>query len=250
MLNKSINIMANELKNVLIEYEPTMILYGSVVLDDFKLSLSDIDFILLTEKSLDIKVAQAIVNLRQVLTDEHNGNSYFKLFEGVIIPKSAFINNTKENIVCWGISGQRIINKYEMTPFDKMVLLEYGKLIFGDDFRNLIKYPSRQEILNAIKVQYDIVCEYGNYGISWFFDIARCLYTLRTNNVISKTKALEWASKQNLILNNEVIQKALQIRRNPEYYLLDESTQDWMKTTKPYIKEFLSVLKNEIINYE
>ena len=48
-MEKSIDILINRIRSVLGENEMHMLLYGSAVLDDFRLGWSDIDILCLTE---------------------------------------------------------------------------------------------------------------------------------------------------------------------------------------------------------
>ncbi len=50
----------------------------------------------------------------------------------------------------WGTSGQRILSEFSLDPFTKMELIRDGVLVFGRDFRNLLSFPSRAEVLRAI----------------------------------------------------------------------------------------------------
>lgn len=90
MLNRSIDIMATRLQERLSAYHPALLLFGSVVPDDFHFGWSDIDFILLTDRPLDRCLAESVLSLRQALSDEENGNPYFRLFEGVVMSRRAF----------------------------------------------------------------------------------------------------------------------------------------------------------------
>jgi len=109
-MEQSINIMVNRITNILHDNNPSIFLFGSVVLDDFKLGWSDIDFICLTKKTITNEQANELVNLRQTLLAEYPGDKYFRLFEGGMLSLDAFINNVDDTVVYWGTSGQRITN--------------------------------------------------------------------------------------------------------------------------------------------
>lgn len=53
--------------------------------------------------------------------------------------------------------------------------------------------PDRAEIVQAIQRHYEAIRTYGEADAGWLLDTARCLYTLKTNQVIAKTKAVGWA---------------------------------------------------------
>ncbi len=248
VLAESIVIISNRLERELLQYEPTMMLFGSVVLDDFKFGWSDIDFLLLTEKPLDKNLAASLVYLRQTLADENNGNPYFRLFEGAIMTKHAFLNNGKDTVVYWGTSGQRLADSHEIDPFAKIELIENGKLLFGRDFGTLLPYPTRSEIVRAVRHHYDVIRKFGNSGAGWFLDISRCLYTLRTTAVIAKTKAGEWAISENLCPDISIMKKVLDIRKNPSELMNCEETKKWQSTLKPHIQKFADVMEAELKN--
>lgn len=245
-MEHSINIMLSKLVNILKDNEPSIFLFGSVVLDDFKLGWSDIDIICLTNKAVQEQQANELVNLRQTLLVQYQGNPYFRLFEGGILTLDAFLNNDKDTVVYWGTSGQRLTDKFELDPFARIELLENGRLLFGNDFRHLILYPTKTDIVDAIQHHYTTIRMHGKSGGGWLLDIARCLYTLKTGKVIAKTKAGEWAIKENLCPDVEVMKRVVEIRKNPLVLINDEETKQWQKTLEPYIQKFADVLEAEL----
>ena len=247
-MEQSIKIMVGRIAGILESNNPSIFLIGSVVLDDFKLGWSDIDFICLTEKTIKNEQADELVNLRQTLLAEYPGDKYFRLFEGIMLTLQAFINNEEDTVVYWGTSGQRRINYGSLCAFGKIVLLESGRLLFGNDFRYLISYPTRAKIVEAIKQAYENINTSGiEYpGGGWLLDIARCLYTLKTNKVIAKTKAGEWVIEENLCPDIAVMEKVVEIRKNPLKLKNSEETKQWEKTLAPYTQKFVDILKAEL----
>jgi predicted nucleotidyltransferase len=51
-INQAVEIMKNCIADILEDNQPSIYLYGSVVLDDFKFGWSDIDLLCLTEKPI------------------------------------------------------------------------------------------------------------------------------------------------------------------------------------------------------
>jgi hypothetical protein len=84
------------------------------------------------------------------------------------------------------------------------------------------------------------------YSCGWLLDIARCIYTLRTGRIISKTKAGEWVIEQKLCPVEEEMIKTLEIRNNPLVYKKREDIQTWLSSLGPVIQEFADVLEIEI----
>lgn len=251
-MQKSIDIMQNKITKVLFDSKPTIYLYGSVVLDDFKFGWSDIDILCLTEKSISIEQAEELVNLRQTLMEKYTDNPYFRSFEGGILSLKEFLNNKKNRVVYWGTSGQRITDNYVFDVFSKMELKDNGRLLCGNDIRSQIKYPTKFEQIEAIKAHYNIIRKYAVetdnslYSAGWLLDIARCLYTLQTGKIIGKTDAGEWAISNNIVPDIKTLRRALVIRKNPVQYKKDAETMEWLTSLGPNIQEFADVLEKQI----
>ena len=285
-MEKSIEIMTARISSILKDNEPSIHLFGSIVLDDFKLGWSDIDFVCLTKKAINNEQASKLVNLRQVLLEEYPEDKYFKLFEGIMMTLEAFLMNKSDTVVYWGTSGQRITNNGALCPFSKIQLLDNGRLLHGNDFCHLISYPTRDEIIEAIKQTYKTISKYGieSPGCGWFLDIARCLYTLRKNNVkqfsfksassvaekcveafafsartrpfkggiaiIAKTKAGEWAIEENICPDVSIMKKIIEIRKNPLKFRGDKGTRGWRKDINEWEKTLIPPMKRFLDVFE
>lgn len=67
----AINTMVREISGILSDREPSIYMYGSSVLNDFRLGWSDIDILVLTSKQMTEEQAKSLVGLRQaMLADE------------------------------------------------------------------------------------------------------------------------------------------------------------------------------------
>jgi predicted nucleotidyltransferase len=251
-MENSINAMVNSITTTLSENNPNIYLFGSVVLNDFKLGWSDIDIICLTEKVLSEDQAQGLVELRQTLLKEYPDNVYYGLFEGGILSINAFLNKTTDRVVYWGTSGQRITDTYELDPFSKIEIKDSGKLLYGRDFKDKISYPTKDEIKKAIINHYETIRKYAREtnqrvtSTGWLLDIARCLYTLKTEKVIAKTDAGEWAIKENLVPDIAIMKRAIEVRKNPNFFKTDVDTLNWLSTLGPYIQRFADVLESQL----
>lgn len=245
-MEQSINIMVNNISNILHDNKPSIFLFGSVVLDDFKLGWSDIDIICLTDKTIESNQADKLVNLRQQLLSEYTEDPYFRLFEGGILSLNSFINNIEDTVIYWGTRGQRVTNSHGLCPFGKIELIENGRLLCGNDFRHMITFPSRADIVEAVKNHYAAIRQHGNSGAGWLLDIARCLYTLKTNKVIAKTKAGEWAIDEAICPDISIMKKVVEIRKNPVKLRNNEAITQWEKTLGEHIQKFADVLEAEL----
>ena len=84
------------------------------------------------------------------------------------------------------------------------------------------------------------------YSCGWLLDIARGIYTLRTGEVIAKTKAGEWALQQGLCPVEKELERALQVRRSPLLYRDQPEVKRWLCTLGPAVQRFADVLEKEI----
>lgn len=251
-MENSIHIMTQRLRDILFDNSPSIYLFGSVVMDDFKFGWSDIDILCLTEKPFTKTQADELVALRQTLLIEYPNNPYFRSFEGIITTWNVCANHTNETVVYWGTSGQRIVDSFRIDVFSTIELLKYGRLLYGIDKRERLAYPSQSEIHNATEDYYNTIRKYAVqtnehlYSAGWLLDIARCLYTLETDDVISKTAAGKWAINAGLSPNPDILKKAVVIRENPMEYKNDGSTQSWLTSLGPHIQSFADVLEGAL----
>ena len=77
-------------------------------------------------------------------------------------------------------------------------------------------------------------------------DISRFIYTLRTSNIIAKTKAGEWALAQKLCPVQDALEKTLQVRNEPMKYKNDPDIKHWLCTLGPSIQKFANIIEKEI----
>ena len=251
-LNESISIMTDRINAILNKNNPAIYIFGSAALNDFRLGWSDIDIIVLTDDILDSCQANKLVTLRQTLTEENNGNPYYRLFEGGILSKKAFLDKAKDVVVYWGTSGQRITDTYIIDSFATAELLDHGILLCGEDIRNNLNYPTHEQFKADIRRHYSTIRQHGqstNQRITsggWLLDIARGLYTLKTDKVIAKTAAGEWAVAENLAPNIDVLKRVVDIRKSPLKYKDDKETLEWCGTLGGYIQELADVLEKRL----
>jgi predicted nucleotidyltransferase len=233
-LDEAIRVMTDEIVSVLGGNKPSVYLYGSVVLNDFKLGRSDIDIIVLTEREISNRNAENLVGLRQVLLERYPGNPYFRLFEGVMLSADAFLNGKAERTVYWGTSGERITDGYKPDSFCMAELLDSGKLLCGEDIRPKMNYPAYAHMRDDIANHARAARKYG-VATGWLLDIARGIYTLRTCKIIAKTAAGKWALKNGLCPDADAMRSACESRENPPQNAVDNAV----------IQRFADVLDTE-----
>ncbi|MFL0249967.1 aminoglycoside adenylyltransferase domain-containing protein [Clostridium neuense] len=251
-MEQSIEIMKNRIVNILLNNNPSIYLYGSIVLEDFKIGWSDIDILCLTETKISVTQAKQLLNLRQELLNEYKNNLYFRSFEGGFLTLETFINDIHDTVVYWGTSGQRITDKYYFDPFSMIELIEHGNLLYGNEVRDRFIYPTKEEIIEAVSKHYEmirkfaVVTERNLYSAGWLLDIARCIYTLKTGKIISKTKAGKWVLDNNLIPDADIMEKVIKIREEPNRYKNNNEFMNCLGTLGSYVQNFADVLEKEI----
>ena len=239
-IDESIKMMINEIFAILADNKPTVYLFGSVALNDFKLGWSDIDILVLTDSEITEQQATTLVGLRQTLTERYPNNPYFRLFEGGMLSSDAFLQDKKERTVYWETSGQRITDSYKMDSFGMAELHDSGILLYGKDIRGKMTYPSYSQMCNDIARHAQAARKYGN-SVGWLLDIARGIYTLRTGKIIPKTAAGEWALQERLCPDADILRKTIQIRKNPLSYSKEDRSVD-----NTVIQRFADVLEKEL----
>ena len=239
-LDEAIQIMSDEIVSILADNKPTIYIFGSVALGDFKLGWSDIDIIVLTEYEVSEQQAAILVELRQDMLKRFPDNPYFRLFEGGILSVDAFVNNKSERTVYWGTSGQRITTDYRLDSFGMAELLDSGILIYGNDIRHKLKYPAYAQMHDDISNHIQAARKHGT-SVGWLLDIARGIYTLRTGKIIAKTAAGEWALENKICLDMDVMQRAVAIRKEPYNYSNTDKAVD-----NAIIQRFADVLDAEL----
>ena len=244
--------MIREISNILADCTPSIYMYGSTALGDFRLGWSDIDILVLTEKQMSEAQAKKLVVLRQAMLDEENHNPYYLSFEGGMLTLEAFLSKTSDRVVYWGTSGERITNQYMFDSFSMAELVESSVLLYGRDIRSELRYPDLCELYADVRHHYETIRKYAQkvgrnfYSFGWLLDIARCIYTLRTGKIIAKTEAAEWALSNKLCPDECALATALRVRKNPLQYREDNEIFDYAEILGEPIQRFADVLEMEL----
>lgn len=261
---KAIRTMASAISEILIENQPSIYLYGSCVLNDFRLGWSDIDILVLTQKRISQAQAEKLVMLRQELEEGKPDDpcygkpcaipvtGYYRSFEGGMLTLSAFLSKEPDCVVYWGTSGQRITDTYAFDSFCMAELLQNGVLLYGTELRDLLTLPEYSDLYQDVKRHYEGIRQYAQttdrslYSFGWLLDIARGIYTLRKGAIISKTEAAQWALDNNLCPVPDTLKIALKVRKNPLAYQKDSEILNYAEALGPDIQKFADMLEKEI----
>ncbi len=218
--------MAARLMERLTALRPTILLYGSVPLGDFRPGWSDIDLLCLTASPLPEDALTELVMLRQQLVAE-TGEPRFRLFEGLVMPVDNVLRGADLPAVYWGTSGQRVRTDATLDSFCLWELRESSLLLAGPDLRPALPVPSRQDFRREIARHLTSIrrcaAQTGRslYSYGWLLDIARGLYTLETGQVTSKRSAGEWALARGLCPDPPLLRLTLAIRYQPALFDLE-----------------------------
>lgn len=248
----AIRSMVSAISGILADNQPSVYLYGSSVLDDFRLGWSDIDILVLTQKRISQAQARDLVELRQKLLEREPENPYYRSFEGGMLTLSAFCSKAADCVVYWGTSGQRITDTYLFDSFCMAELLQNGQLLYGAEIRGQLAPPEYTDLYRDVKRHCKSIRQYAQttqrsiYSFGWLLDIARGLYTLRRGTVASKTAAAQWALEHNLCPVPGALEIALRVRKDPVAYAGDSGMLDYAETLGPEIQRFADGLEAEL----
>lgn len=251
-MKSSIDKMVRRIVDILYSCVPSIYLYGSVTLDDFKLGWSDIDLLVLTQEPISEGRANQLVHLRQTMLAEDPDNPYYRSFEGGMLTTNAFLSGEPDRVVYWGTSGERIATRHVFDSFSMSELLDSGILIYGEDVRGLFTRPTYSDLKEDVRCHYETIRQYAGetgrelYSYGWLLDISRCIYTLRTGKIIAKTVAGEWALREKICPCVDALTKALEVRREPMKYRNDVSSLDYAETLGEAIQRYADVLEIEL----
>ena len=226
-------------------------LYGSAAMEDFRLGWSDIDFVVLVDGSVSEDEAESLLMLRQDMFKSEPENLYYRSFEGVIASLDEYRSQSFQRVVYWGTSGQRITDHYIPDAFSLFEMANYGMPIYNDKAW-ILSEPERDVLISAVRTHYETIRKYAVktdeslYSCGWLLDNARCIYTLRFNDVISKTHAGLWALKEHLFSDETPLRKTLEIRQNPLAFKDREDIKLWLKSLGPVVQQYADVLEHEL----
>ena len=247
----SINRIVNEIASIMDGHIYDVWLYGSVALDDFQLGWSDIDFVALTQGPISESQTENLLMLRQYMLRAEPDNLYYRSFEGIIANQDEYRRKSFQRLVYWGTSGQRITDRYASDSFSLLELAKYGKPIYAGSAW-VLPAPGKEELISAVRSHYETIRKYAVetnetlYSCGWLLDIARCIYTLRHDDVIAKTQAGIWALEEHFFSDETPLRKTIEIRQRPLAFKDREDTRLWLKGLGPVVQNYADLLELEL----
>lgn len=207
--------------------------FGSSIYGDFCSGYSDLDFFIITENAIIEHNFEEFSLLRTEF--KNSKHPYFSVLEGEVISKNAIKNDIESNVIYWGTSKDRLNHRYGLSGFSLRGLINKGYLIYGEDLRKKLPYPSDEEMLGQVNSMIATIRKYAQatnediHSIDWLFLISQSIYWLKTLDTDGKTNASRW------IINNcnyswrDTLQKAVEIRQCPILAKLDEN-KEWLRS--------------------
>lgn len=251
-MERAIDTVTKKLQSVLGGDLLCVYLHGSVPMGDFRLGWSDIDVVCLTDRGLSDAQARELVDLRQELLAADKTNRYYRSVEGIVTSAGEFIENSYAKAVYWGTSGQRIVSEYSFDACSSLDLIKYGRLVYGEDLRHKMAVPSPDALRDNVRRHYQAIrthaveTDESIYSCGWLLDIARCIYTLRHHDIISKTGAGEWALAERICPEPAQMIRALHVRNDPLSAKERPEVKRWLRSLGPSIQRFADILEREL----
>lgn len=195
--------------------------------------------------------AERLLMLRQSMLADEPGNLYYRSFEGVIASLDEYCSRSFQRLVYWGTSGQRITDRYTPDSFSLFELSKYGKPIYGGK-PWVLPAPGKEALISAVRGHYECIRKYAVqtneslYSCGWLLDIARCIYTLRYDDVISKTQAGIWALKEHVFPDETPLRKTIEIRKHPLSFKDRDDIKLWLTVLGLVVQAYADVLEYEL----
>lgn len=249
-METSIRLMTAAIADILQDSEPSIYLYGSVTMDDFRPGWSDIDLLVLTRKPITAAQAQQLLPLRQMLPLQHPDASFARFFEGGMLSLDAFTKGYPDIVVYWGTSGQRLTDHHHFDSFSLWELHHCSQLLHGPEIRHTLPLPTPSDMHSDVAHHLRTVLDHGHgsvslYTFGWLLDISRGLYTLQNDSVISKTAAGEWALEHHLCPEESALRLALAVRRDPTL-INDAAVRRQAEALTPAIQGYAAILRKAL----
>lgn len=249
-MERALSLMTSAIAEILHRSEPSIYLYGSAAMDDFHPGWSDIDLLVLTQTPITIPQAEQLLMLRQNLPKHHPDIPHFRAFEGGMLSLGGFLTGRPDLVVYWGTSGQRISDRHHFDSFSLWELHRFGRLLHGSDVRHFLPKPTPADLHSDVARHLVTLLQHGRggrslYAFGWLLDVARGLYTLRHDAVISKTAAGEWALSEGLCPDPDTLRLALAVRRTPAL-MQDGAVLAQAEQLTPAIQRFAALLQEEL----
>jgi len=192
-----------------LQYTPSVYLYGSVMTDDFTPN-SDVNLLVVTPQPLTQVQAARLTTARQFLAEVRKSSDFLRI-NGAIIFRDDFVAKRGSSVLFYAKGKQYQDDVYPLTVVDLLALKTQSKLLVGDDVLKDVALPQRNEVLDHCKQVVQSVSSWGkadgtSYAYECMFWLTRTLYTIATNSVASKSDSMLWAMEQGYVADKVAMQ--------------------------------------------
>lgn len=231
-------------------------LHGSLVLDDYKPGVSDIDFITVTKSSFTVKDLEKVSQIHSKFTDRFKNT----LLDGVYITQDEIgkMYNHAEDKNLYYNEGEVAFDRYfNFNPVTWHLFKNNGINIYGPDTSKfaveVTEVELRHYVLKNMKMYWTnrvnkLAQAHGwkavpeglvDEEVEWtVLGLLRQFYTLKENSIVSKSGAGNYGLNQLDNMWHSIIKEALNIRNN--------IPQSITKTSEERINELIDFSNNLI----
>jgi predicted nucleotidyltransferase len=243
-VNEVLSLLLFRVKEILKDQFIGMYLYGSLSSGDFNPETSDIDFLFVTSDTLSEKTIFELEAMHQEIWAA--GLKLARKPEGAYVPAKLIRRHDPEGPLCPTVNEGKfyVASLGSDWIIQRHVVREYGVVIDGPDPKTLIDFVSPDEIRGAVLA---ILQEWwfpmlddpswlrnheSEYHAFAVITMCRVLHALEHGTIVSKPKAVRWASKKLRDRWLQLIDKAIAASRNEEQGDFLDETLDFIRFIK------------------
>ena len=226
----------------------SVVIHGSLALDDLAPGYSDIDFLAVVAHDLDEPTCRRLVEMRQPFRRGDHG-IFGGALEGPFLPRVMLNPAITGHAFCWGTSGERAWTENKLGGFASELIRERGIVIYGEHVRSEIPAATREELLVQCRAACADAARSGRAGtlhsVDWLLTIARLLLWVKEGRLSSKTEAADWASRQATGAWRGSLPRAKALRLQPALAERAE-TRRWLDGLIDPIRQAAAELRSEL----
>jgi predicted nucleotidyltransferase len=227
----------------------SVVLHGSVTLDDLVPGYSDLDFLAVIRSGISESDGSRLTYLRKPFRAGEHG-VYGAMLEGAFLPRDLIDPKKTGSAFWWGTTGERAWQGNRLGWFCLHGLRTAGIVIFGEDVRAEIPPASRESLLADAWADCQNIKQHGRGGtlhsVDWLLQAARVLFWLKEGELISKSRAADWGLDHAKGQWSELLPQAKEIRRHPQRPESPE-VKRWLDGLTEPIQEASQELEQELL---